>query len=557
MSKLKKPYSECQNKSQAECITLANCFYTNGTTRKFCRKKKNSRLKEKSPTKEEKFKKTRKISVKERVIKLKKKDREAKDREAKDREAKDREAKDREAKDREAKDREAKDREAKDREENEEKKREAARGVIQRFMNKTKHRRKAVFLKAVCLDSGLCLAFGAYNNEIKKHFGGFANFEYVIAPIKRIGSPSENGFITEIQYDHSDYKAFAVLKSAMKAGSDNLMYEYIVGQYVNKLNKRFPCFLETYSYYIYNTAMKVKAKSVWNYLKDSKITANMDTLKKGLVLQKTTDYAKACKNSKYLAILIQHLKGITSIKDMMSNPNFVTYELANMLFQIYMPLSMVADTFTHYDLHNENVNLYEPKKDSYIHFHYHVGGNTIVSFKSKYIAKIIDYGRSYFIDEESGMNSKKIYAELCKETKCKPACGYDKGFGWLAYHPDLSTSYWINSQKRNASHDLRLLSDLKRNITRNNTEHYLSAGLKSILQTLKYDTMYGTPEMTQGYPNRIQNVYDVIVTLGDILSLPAHIQANDDNYRGKTKLGDLHIYCEKDDDRRPMRFVKA
>jgi hypothetical protein len=38
--------------------------------------------------------------------------------------------------------------------------------------------------------------------------------------------------------------------------------------------------------------------------------------------------------------------------------------------------------------------------------------------------------------------------------------------------------------------------------------------------------------------------------------LPEQIQQNEDMYRGKTKLGDLHIYCGKDDTR-PMRFVKA
>ena len=518
--------SECRKKPQADCIKLANCVYVNGPTRKYCRLKHNKRRADagtETPPK-------KKVNL---TLKSRSKERDAKERDTKEPEK--------------APARDTKERDTK------------ARGVIQRFMNKTKHRRKAMFLRTVCLDSGLCLAFGgAYGNAIKKHFGGFANFDYATAPIKRIGGVSGNGFINEIQYDHRGYKAYAVLKSAMNPNADNLMYEYVVGQYVNKLNKRFPCFLETYGYYIYKDDMKINNKKVWTFLKNTKITATMDALKKGLVLQKSTDYAKACKNSKYLAILIQHLKGIQSIKEKVSSAHFVTYELLNVLFQVYMPLSLLANTFTHYDLHHENVNLYEPEKDSYIQFHYQMDmdGRNVVLFKSKYVAKIIDYGRSYFRDEETGENSNKLYAEICKEKKCNPNCGYNTGFGWLAQLPDLSSSHWISSQLRNKSHDMRLLSDLKRDLTRNNTVQNLSAGLKSTLQTLKYDTMYGTPEMKQGYPTTLQNVYDVATKLFHLIKQETHVQLNENEYRGKRKLGDLHVYCGPDDTR-PMQFVKA
>ena len=536
----------CKKLSKEECDKNERCKYTNGLKRKYCRLRHN-KMDEKCNRKHtQKIKKTGTIRLtkkqKERGLMIKEKMEQA---EAEEMDRKLAEA-------REAEAREAEARRAKLSSE----KKTKARKIIGRFMNKTKHRRKAMFLRAVCLDSGVCLAFGTYANEIKKHFGGFANFEYATAPIKRIGSPSANGFINEIQYDHRGYKAYAVLKSSVKPNSDNLMYEYMVGQYINKLNKRFPCFVETYGYYIYDNTMKVNTKGVWTFLQDSKITANMDTIKKGLILQKTTDYAKACKQSKFLAILIQHLKGILPIKDRFRSPRFVAYELANVLFQVYMPLGIFGDSFTHYDLHHENVNVYEPEKDSYIHFHYHMDGGEEYSFKSKYIAKIIDYGRSYFKDEETGIDSKKIYTDLCKETKCNPSCGYSKGFSWMYNQPNPSSSYWISSQKRNKSHDLRLLNEVKVGTKANKTGEWLSDGLKSVLQKLKYDKHHGTPEMTKGFPNTIQNVYDAALALGNIISLPEQIQQNEDVYRGKTKLGDLHIYCGKDDTR-PMRFVKA
>lgn len=517
-SKSKKEKSICNGLSKEECIKLNECKYTNGNKRNFCRLKTNKLRKRNEKKLSVRMNEEEKAKPKtKRILKLSKKTIE----ERKMNEMKNEKAK-----------------------------------MIQRFMKQTKYTRKAEFLKAVCSDAGQCLAFGNYTNEIKKHFGGFANFEYATAPITRIGTPSANGFINQIQYEHRGYKSYAVLKSSVRPGADNLMYEYMVGQYVNKLNKRYPCFVETYGYYIYDTDLKINNKTVWAFLKDSKVTANMDTIKKGLVLQKTTDYAKACKQSKLLAILIQHLKGIIPIKDRFRSPRFVAYELANVLFQVYMPFAMIASSFTHYDLHNENVNVYEPEKDSYIHFHYY-GKDKEVSFKSKYIAKVIDYGRSFFKDEEAGINSKKIYTELCKENKCKPSCGSNKGFSWLNDDGNGEKSYWISSQKRNASHDLRLLNEVKNGVERNQTQQYLSSGLKKILEDVKYDTHYGTREMeVNGYPNKIQNIIDAAFRLSDMISLPDQIQQNEDVYRGKTKLGDLHVYCVKGDTR-PMRFVKA
>ena len=40
--------------------------------------------------------------------------------------------------------------------------------IIQRFMKKTRHKRIAAFLNAVCNDSGVCIAFGKEIKKIKK-----------------------------------------------------------------------------------------------------------------------------------------------------------------------------------------------------------------------------------------------------------------------------------------------------------------------------------------------------------------------------------------------------
>lgn len=495
----------CQKLPKEDCEKKENCIYTTGTKRKYCRVKNNTKNTNKNLTK--------KITPSKKYTLTKEQAQRGKEmlerRNLQEKEVK-------------------------------------AREIIGRFMKRTKHTRKSAFLKSICADSGLCLAFGTRSDEIKKHFGGFVNFEYAIAPIKRIGNPSANGFISEIQYKHNDYIAYAVLKSSMKADSDNLMYEYLVGQYVNKLNKQFPCFLETYGYYTYNN------NKAWAFLKDTKVINNMDSIKNNITLQKTTDYAIACIEAKRLTILIQHLKGILPIKKMMHIQNFVKFELLNVLFQIYMPLAVLKDTFTHYDLHDENVNLYEPIKDSYIYFHYNIKG-VIYSFKSKYVAKIIDYGRSYFNDTDSDINSKKIYNELCKKRECRPNCGYSKGFAWLEDRgTDLESAYWISSQKRNKSHDLRLLNIVKQDINYYKTRAFAPIGITTLLDGLRYDNVYGTPELNNGYP-QINNVSDALKMLMFFINTPGQIQRNEIEYTGKSKLADLYIY----DDGSPMRFVKA
>ena len=418
-----------------------------------------------------------------------------------------------------------------------------AREVIGRFMRKTQHKRKAEFLKSICSDAGVCTAFGTYAEAIKKHFGGFANFAYAQPPIKRIGGVSQNGFVHEINYLHRGYKACAVLKSARMPDVDNLMYEYIVGQYINKQNKRFPCFLETYGYYTY------KGEISWKKMEKTKIIKDVSILK-DLTLRKTIDYKVACAQSKYLAILIQHLKDITSLFSMYQDLNFLTDNLMNVLFQVYMPLALLKDNFTHYDLHSNNVYLYEPVKGSYIHFHYHISGQ-VVSFKSKYIVKIIDYGRSFFKDDTA--NAKDVYDAVCKEPACGPvdSCGYDKGFAWLEkLEPQYkAASNWLSSQEKNISHDLRLLNEVKEM-----TVGLLPDFMKTMTDLVQYKKQYGTEQILKsGLPNKINNVQDAADIFKHELLEPEEIEYNEEVYQGQPKLGDLHIY----DDGRPMQFIKA
>jgi len=319
------------------------------------------------------------------------------------------------------------------------------------------NKRRAYFLNSICSDSGVCIAFGKEIKTINKHFGGFVDFSYITSRIKRMGEPSSNGFINEITYERNGYIANSILKSSVRSSADNLMFEYIVGQYINKQCKRFPCFVETYGLF------KYRNEYVWNHIKNTSVLVSsiMKDALESIPSINEESMKLSCTHSKHLAILIQHIKDATSINKMLENFQFIQRDLVNVLYQIYMPLATLANTFTHYDLHKENVLIYEPIKGKYIQYRYILNDGTIVEFKSSYIVKIIDYGRSFFVNNTGfKRSSKEIYDTICDLDECEPECGKYKGFHTLSPEETPGSFYYISSSTRNMSHDLRLLNDI-------------------------------------------------------------------------------------------------
>jgi len=438
---------------------------------------------------------------------------------------------------------------------------------IQKFMKKYESKRRALFLNSICSDAGVCIAFGKENDKIKKHFNGFVDFEYLTA-VKKIGKPSNNGFVKEFTYEHEGYKSNAIFKSSMNPDADNLFFEYLVGQYINKLNNMYPCFLETYGLFQYKneTSWMLSATTDPRY-------ANRWNPQSTLILQSENitnkSFENSCSSSQYLSILIQHIKNAKTIQSMLGNYSFTKRDLLYVLYQVYMPLANEKNAFTHYDLHLENVLLYEPVEGHYIEYHYHVGGEEI-TFKSSYIAKIIDYGRSFFDDKNNSNkdtnSSKHIYEKICTINNCYPrdengkiikdkySCGQDVGYGSIGPEDPPGSFFYISGTKRNSSHDLRLLYLLKRRTGINDMY------LKELLQKIQYginvdqeNKIYGTIENEKsGLPNKINNVVDARDALGQLIMSEPLQHTNQESYLSKEKLGELHIY----DDGRPVEFVE-
>ena len=423
---------------------------------------------------------------------------------------------------------------------------------LARFMRSVDpNKRRARFLNGVCSDSGVCIAFGKEVATIKKHFDGFANFDYA-ASIRKIGAVSANGFVKEIEYKHAGYTSHAVLKSSVKVRADNLYYEYLVGEFVNSQMHYSPIFLETYAAYTYNGKLEYEqmkkvtaAKTQLNGLTRYRTPADRpDTAKKMELLD------NACKSAKTMSILIQHIKDANTLDRQCKSKTFVRNDLPFILFQIYHTLYMLRNTFTHYDLHSDNVLIYEPVKDSYIQYFYHLEGGTVVSFRSSYIPKLIDYGRSFFrFGEEEGdtrgfeKDSKQIYDTVCGLPKCKPDCGKKVGFQWLESGDSIS------SQRRNMSQDLRLLYMLK-------SIHNANPMTMELLRKVKFDTRYSTPEVTESgrlqTPPIINNIVDAFYDLQEIVLNPDMRRQNEVHYESRRKLGEMHIYGD-----RPLEFMPA
>jgi hypothetical protein len=257
-----------------------------------------------------------------------------------------------------------------------------------------------------------------------------------------------------------------------------------------------------------------------------------------------------------MAVMIQHIKDASTLNKMFLKPLFIERDLLNVLYQIYMPLATLANTFTHYDLHLNNVLIYEPVKGKYIQYKYLLNDGSVVEFKSSYIAKIIDYGRSFFEDNsETGINrsSKSVYDTICQLEVCEPGCGRFVGYDKLAPESFPGSFYFISGIKRNISHDLRLLYNLiNRSFQKINPSLYNLAQKITYGVGLKKDKQYGTKEnIKSGLPNKIFNVVDAHIELKNMVK--NNVLKNNNDYQNKELLGTFNIYQNG----REMEFIPA
>ena len=421
----------------------------------------------------------------------------------------------------------------------------AAKRIQRLYTRRRKHQ-----LYSVCPNPDVCIAFGKETKKINQFFNRFTDFKYMVGNAIRIGVPSVNGFVKLIQYNRQGYSASAILKSNQSDNSgDNLYYEYLVGQFINQLIPRFPCFLETYGMFLY------KDHESWKLSRDNNITSKA-YCQHILNVKGDIDISTTCTSRHLLSILVQSVPSAITLHSMLKKKDgyFNQIELIRVLFQVYMPLAILSDNFTHYDLHSSNVLLYD-LKDEYIEYNYVLNSEQTVSFKSSYIVKIIDYGRCYFnykgLDFKTDTrfeNSSQVFGSLCLIETCNPNCGYKYGYSWL--YPEDDEHFLVSSVK-NSSHDLELLQSIRRNRVRFNLGEYI---YKKLLSKFAYSETSGRAEnLDSGYPTTLNNVRDACLFLRDMLMDNNSHNKLETPYENKTQIGTLTVYA----DGRQMEYVPS
>ena len=465
-------------------------------------------------------------------------------------------------------------------------------------------------LNAICPNSGECVAFGLQVGPMRAYFDNYNLSLVAKNAVKRIGPPSDNGFVLEVPLVKDNYKAYTVLKSTQDADSDNLFYEALVGIYINKKNYIFPCFLETYGLYQWpNKAQREAA------FEGEKIPQLDQLERKNMSYKAFFDNAQfisdTCLKAQLGCILIQHIHGardlFRQIVDLKGNIQFFTYHLVQYLYQIYAPLGVLSDEFTHYDLKTNNVLLYSvgkvkdetyrnsvktrdgiPHNGEYITMNYHYPNGKVVSFNTFDIVKIIDYGRCYFKESEkyNSHNYLKVLRESIKKVaksdkdlKSNNPRHYGKctnySYQILEDEDPEGSFHYICSNKRNKTHDLRLANEIWNIPGKYKSENLDENGLRSILNAIFYedtyqvergkkDDGYGSEEVVKpSYieletlrksdpgakmklePGKsIQNVEDIHLALKDLILHTSHFKKMSELFESHKKIGEMDIWLD-------------
>ena len=298
---------------------------------------------------------------------------------------------------------------------------------------------KDSILRAVCPNSNLCLGFNQhYQDLLKDYFDHFLTFKHLeIAKI--ISKSSVNGMASILKYNKNGYKSDVIMKNIVQRsgffGVDNLFFEAFVGLCcVNEYNKMYPVFVETYgAAYLKNDTIHDELISntsgaeinlspdMFDIVYDSKNKVNVKKMAKHVakdshkhvIFTQTVDVEMTLGD--YAKEIIQMFEKIyeklsDQSLDLDKNPDqdfddfvestfVMLYRFILCLFQIYHALDDLKDKFVHNDLHTENVLIHKLPKvksdDATIQYRYQVDDNTHVDFKTPYVPKIIDYGRSF------------------------------------------------------------------------------------------------------------------------------------------------------------------
>ena len=265
--------------------------------------------------------------------------------------------------------------------------------------------------------------------------------------VELIGGISANGTIYKFTENDSSIFNFIkdeshvhyIMKTSKDAFSDNLLYEYVVGIYLNSLKNKYDCFVQTYDLYLLENNSLTELKSLDNSKK--KTTLNVDIVAKNLDLPVmellfTKDSNKDKKNNNYVDQEIEHHMcdkntNFALVQEYIEDGNnFLSYFVGEkntgkieykssdfylILYQIYKPLCELQGKFSHNDLHMNNIMIKELKVAKTIKID-KIDEIDEIEYTCQYQPYIIDYGRCFFeTNLENVKDSKKFWDSINEE----------------------------------------------------------------------------------------------------------------------------------------------
>jgi hypothetical protein len=236
-------------------------------------------------------------------------------------------------------------------------------------------------IQQICPVSGECVLFGRGEEVFQSWFQDIRKAG--ITSIRPIGGVSKNGFVRELKRSVGGYDSYVVLKSNLDRTSDNLYYEWRVGQYLNTFMNRFPLFVKTYGVYEYGSEV---------YKNLMLVQSDLDVLPH----LKETTMKRSIEDPENICIVVQQVHQAISFKSLLDQfaltlTEDLRHEILCVLYQVYFVLPLIPG-FSHNDLHYENVILTSTEK----YYHYEYTKDHTFTFQCRYAAKIIDYGRCIY-----------------------------------------------------------------------------------------------------------------------------------------------------------------
>ena len=413
-----------------------------------------------------------------------------------------------------------------------------------------------------------------------------------------VDGTSSNGYVYKLKYNVSDGTIYnVVFKSPQDGPSDNLVYEYLVGQCINEFCKFYPCFIKTYS------IGRFISVDLHNELFRRIGQPNTTTFDKYIQLLDKHNIENmiltGCKSNQFLTLFTQYIPIKYSLKDYLKNYTYLPsgwkkwairnecidqlYELTTILHMIYQLLSSFADKFTHYDLHMENVVLTEVPDNRFIHVIFHYPDGRVLHYNMCYIPVIIDYGHCFVNCKqmnESKPNSVEIMKIVCnndairnpKNPSCRHTCGNLSGYHYSTNLDETSEfllasveNNFIDYTRKNISHDCRLMHEILYYFDFNHLpkENFIVQNLViGIFDNLaKMYNRYGTYEQLdddsdgsdgdESLSKTINNVIAASDKLTEIISQPEFNIHIDSLLREKKLYGTLQIWTDLS---RPFEF---